>query len=224
MRIYRYIYIYIYIYIYLISYIHINTHIIVCLYISIYIYIYIRGLPPLGGGNLHYNVHSNLSYHTQVSIRNRRERFLQRIQPVAADDSPTDMASTDDGASTAPPVKVVPPPKDLMKPKVVAAKYIVRILPRPSKARSAEQPADWHRDSTAVAVPSKAALKEVPTAIKTAGLAPSAPSKVAPSKAVPTAGSSSDSTHVLQAAGADLDAPAVLAAGPNMHDLWYMHM
>ena len=190
------------------------------MYIYICIYLYIRGLPPLGGGNLHYNVHSNLSYHTQVSIGNRRERFLQRFEPVAADDSPTDMASTDDGASTAPPVKVAPPPKDLLKPMVVAAKYIVKpIMPRPSKARSAEQPADWHRDSTAVVVPSKAALKEVPTAIKTAGVAPSAASKVAPSKAVPTAGSSSDSNQVLQAAGADLDAPAVLAVGPEMHDL-----
>ena len=115
-------------------------------------------------------------------------------------------------------MKVVPHPKDLIKPKAVAAKYIVKpIVPRPSKARSAEQPADWHRDSTAVVVPSsKEASKAVPTAIKTAGVAPS---KVAPSKAVPTAGSSSDSIQVLQAAGADLDAPAVLAAGPKMHDM-----
>ena len=187
----------------------------------IYIYIYIRDLPPLGGGNLHYNVHSNLSYHTQVSIRNRRERFLQRFEPVAADDSPTDVTSTDDCAPTAPPaVKVVPPRQDLKKPiviapKVVAAKYIVKpILPRPSKARSAEQP---DRDSTTVVMPSSnAASKAVPTAMKTAG---AAPSKVAPSKAVLIAGSSSDSTQVLAAAGADPDAPAVHVAGPNMHDL-----
>ena len=170
-------------------------------------------MPPLGGGNLHYNVHSNLSYHTQVSIRNRRERFLQRFQPAAADDASTDVASTDDGASTAPPIKVVPPPKHLMKPTAVAPpKHIVKpIVPRPSKARSAEQPADWHQDSTEETTSTSCSVVPSSKAVPTAG--------VPPSKAVPTAGSSSDSTQVLVAAGADLDAPAVLAAGPKMHDL-----
>ena len=107
-----------------------------------------------------------------------------------------------------PPTPIAEPAVDATEvPAVVAGPPIKIVLPPQHLSKPMAVPPKYPR-------PSKATR---PAEEPAAFLPP-------PTKAVPTAGSSSDTTQILAAAGADLDAPAILAAGPKMHDLYYMYM